>query len=139
MGVRLRDNSLASSCNNRMTAGSPASDGRQRMVRRERQLGANGIAGANIAAGEHNAHDACLADELAMLVVRQHRSHQPGSVIVQLMTRVSQPRHLHDRRGADVKPRVSREPQQGDAVRQDVLPENARTNLEAPSRAILRE
>ena len=56
------------------------------------------VAGPHVAAGEHDAHDPGPPDELAPLVVAEHRGHEAAVDPVELPARVAQPGHLDDRR-----------------------------------------
>src|SRR5208282_690272 len=79
----------------------------QRPVRLCRELDADRVTRADLAAGNHDAHDAGLADEVAVFVASQRRPHQPRPNAVKLGTRVAQTSNLDDRRAAEIESRAS--------------------------------
>src|SRR5215472_18325465 len=97
------------------------SDRHKRVVRVRRQLDTDGIAGADLAAGDDDAHNAGLAHQIAALVASQCRRHQSILNVVELAARVAQTGYLDDRRRAEMQLRAGRQPQQIDAARRDVL------------------
>ena len=86
-----------------------------------RQLDEDRVAGAHLAAGDDHAHDAGLANQVAVLVTVEGRSHQPALDAVQLGAGVAQTGHLDDRAVAETQPGAGRQSEQIDAARCDVL------------------
>src|SRR5438045_9474011 len=104
-----------------MTAPGSRSHRYKRAMRLRRQLDPDLVAGPHLAAGNDDAHDAGLANQIAMLVPAERRRHQSRLDAVQLRTRVAQAGHLDDRRAAETQPRAGRQTEQIDALRRDVL------------------
>jgi hypothetical protein len=77
-------------------------------VRGRWELDADGIPGPYLAAGLDDAHNACLADEVAVLVTVQNRRHQVRPEVVQLDAGVAQTGHLDHRFVAQVESRTGR-------------------------------
>ena len=52
------------------------------------------VAGADLAAGDHDAHDAGFANEIAALVLVERRRHEAGLDLVELRAGIPQTGHL---------------------------------------------
>lgn len=103
----------------------------QPLVRRGGQFDPQGVARPHLARGDDDAHDAGLADEIALRVAVENRRHQSGTIRVELPARIAQPGDLDDGRGADAKPRSARQVEQRKPARQDVLSDAARHDPES--------
>ena len=85
---------------------------RERAIRLRRQLDPDRVAGPDLAAGDDDAHDAGLADQIAVLVSTEGRCHQPRLDAVQLRARVSQARDLNHGLGSQTQSGPSGQRQQ---------------------------
>jgi hypothetical protein len=83
-------------------------------MRLRRQLNPDRIAGSHLAAGDDDAHDTGLANQVAVLVPAEGRRHQSRLDAVQLGARVAQAGHLDDRRAAETQPRAGGQIEQSD-------------------------
>ena len=86
-----------------------------------RQLDADRVAGAYLAAGYNHAHDTGFANQIAVLVAVEGCGHQPPLDAIQLGARVAQTGHLDDSAVAETQPGAGRQPERIDAARRDVL------------------
>src|SRR5947209_3132598 len=73
------------------------SDRSERLVRPFRQFDTDPVAVLDLAARQHDGHDAGLALQISGHVARQGRGHEPGLEFVQLAARIAQPGDLDDR------------------------------------------
>lgn len=90
-------------------------------MRLGRELGADQISRPDRPAGRDDAHDAGLADQLAVLVAVQHRRHQPRLERVELHARVAHSGDLDDGGHANVQPRTRWQTEQIDPTGGEVL------------------
>lgn len=99
-------------------------------MRRGWHLHGDGVAGPNIPANQNDSHDTRLADKVSLRVPVEHCGHQPRLKPIELNTRVAQPRHFHHSLPAEPEPRSSRQPEQVDPARRDVLAKGTRRHGE---------
>jgi hypothetical protein len=81
-------------------------------------------------AAQDDGHDSGLADQPALGIAVEHRRHQPGLIIVELLARVAQPGHPDLGFPAELEDRVDRQRQQVEALGQDILAERAGADVE---------
>lgn len=98
-------------------------------MRRRREVNHDGVAGTDLAAGDHDPHDAGLADQAALGVAIEDGVHQAWLKVVQLLAGVSQAGNL-DHSLADREPGARRQGQQIEAAGGDVLAHVARPDPE---------
>jgi hypothetical protein len=79
------------------------------------------ITRAHLTVGRDHRHHTCLADQLVVGISIEYGGQQARLPPVELPARVAQPGDLDDRRGAEPKPRTSRQCEQVDASCGDVL------------------
>src|SRR5713226_4607279 len=79
-------------------------DGLERLVGLRRQLNANRIGRTHLAAGEHDAHDARLADQVALCIVVDAGRQKALLDAVELAAWGAQPRDLNDALVPKVQP-----------------------------------
>src|SRR4029079_13986617 len=114
-------------------------DGLQASMRRCRQFDLDGVARRHVAAREHDAHDARLADKGAVRIAIEHGGHESLLKAIDLDARIAQPGDLDHGAGTDVQPRAGRQRQQVDAARGDVLAELAGRHAEACGAQLLEQ
>lgn len=99
-------------------------------MRRRREDNRDGVAGTDPSPGDHDPHDAGLADQATLGVPIEHGVHQAWLKEVKLLAGVSQAGNLdHDL--ADREPGARRQRQQIEAAGGDVLADIAGRNSEA--------
>lgn len=98
-------------------------------MRRRREVNRDGVAGTDLAAGDHDPHDAGLADQAALGVAIEYGVHQAWLKVVQLLAGVSQAGNL-DHGLANREPGARRQGQQIEAAGGDVLAHVARPDLD---------
>ena len=93
----------------------------QHCMRAQRHFDANGITRAHVAACKHNAHDARLAHEDAMLIATQHRGHEPVLKSIQLCAWVAETHHFNNGAASNMQLRAGWQTKQVNAAGCDVL------------------
>jgi hypothetical protein len=96
-----------------------------------RKLDLDRRANVHVARYKDNSHDTCFADQVAGLVVIQHRGHKTGLKSIQLRTRIAQAGYLDHRLFTQMQTRTARQPQQVETARRDVLTHLAGADFEA--------
>src|SRR6266404_4424375 len=96
-----------------------------------RQLHAYGIAGPNVALGDHDAHDSSLANQIAVRIPVQRCGHQVYLEIVDLDAGIAQAGDFDNGACAKMQPRAGWQGQQIDAGCGDVLAKLAGLNGKA--------
>jgi hypothetical protein len=86
------------------------------------QFDGDRIARPDLAPGEDDSHDAGLSHDVSAHIASEHGCSKTGSESIELRARIPEPRHLDQRRIADLQPRPSGKVQKGDPARRDVSP-----------------
>src|SRR5436190_13097332 len=95
-------------------------------MRHGRQLHSYGIAGLNVALGDHYAHDSRLANQIAVRILVQRCGHQAFLKIVDMNAWVAQTGDLDNGACTKMQSRAGRQGQQINAGGRDVLAKLAR-------------
>ena len=85
-------------------------------MRLRRQFDPDRVTGPHLPARDDDAHDAGLANQVAVLVPAEGRRHQSRLDAVELRAWVAQPCHLDDRCATETQPRAGRQTEQIDAL-----------------------
>ena len=98
-------------------------DNEQRLMRTAGQGNADDVIGSDDSIGEDDGHDACLANEIACRVVIENGREEPGLKALDLRAGIPQARELENGGSADAQLRATRELEQWNPLRGNVLPD----------------